>query len=188
MRVLLAAEGRSDEVVAHRLIERYLGKVTIQPKGLPARSLDVIQRLAADCVRAGYFGHYDVLIVHFDLDDTLPEGFSGAAESSRWNEIKSQMGATMATLPEAYRASELKIVLMTPSQATEAWLSWGREDESGPKWEHKDRHYLKRKLFGNPPRGIVAKADALATELITQMEANGDWPVTLRWFVDELTA
>ena len=76
---------------------------------------------------------------------------------------------------------------MTPSQATEAWLSWGREDEAGRQWEHKDRHDLKRNLFGNPPRGMVAKAETLATELIAQMEANDGWPVTLRWFVDELT-
>ena len=42
-------------------------------------------------------------------------------------------------------------------------------------------------LFGNPPRGMVAKAETLATELIAQMEANDDWPMTLRWFVNELT-
>ena len=59
---------------------------------------------------------------------------------------------------------------MTPSQATEAWLSWGREDEAG-----------------RPPRGTVAKAETLTTELIAQMEANDDWPMTLRWFVNELT-
>ena len=76
---------------------------------------------------------------------------------------------------------------MTPSQATDAWLSWGREDEAGRLWEHRDRHDLKRKLFGNPPRGMVAKAETLATELIAQMEANDDWPMTLRWFVEELT-
>ena len=52
------------------------------------------------------------------------------------------------------------MALMTPSQATEAWLSWGREDESGEKWERKDRHNLKRRLFGNP----------LVPELIAQME------------------
>ena len=56
---------------------------------------------------------------------------------------------------------------MTPSQATEAWLSWGREDEAG-----------------RPPRGTVAKAETLTTELIAQMEANDDWPMTLRWFVN----
>ena len=77
---------------------------------------------------------------------------------------------------------------MSPSQATEAWLTWGRENEAGRLWEHRDRHHLKRKLFGNPPRGMVAKAEILTDELIAQMEANGDWPVTLRWFVEELTA
>ena len=189
MRILLATEGGSDEVVAHRLIERYLGNnVTIQRKGMPSRGVDVIRRVASDCTRAAYFGHFDVLVVHFDMDDTLPADFTDAAQSSRWNEIRSQMTTTLASLPEACRTSELKMALMTPSQATEAWLSWGREDESGSKWEHKNRHDLKRRLFGNPPRGVVAKAEALAPELIAQMEANDDWPRTLRWFVDELTA
>ena len=89
--------------------------------------------------------------------------------------------------PRSTSTAELQTVLMTPSQATEAWLSWGREDEAGRLWEHKDRHDLKRKLFGNPPRGTVAKAETLTTELIAQMEANDDWPMTLRWFVNELT-
>ena len=189
MRILLATEGGSDEVVAHRLIERYLGNnVTIQRKRMPGRGVDVIRRVAADCTRAAYFGHFDTLIVHFDMDDTLPGGFTDATQSSRWNDIRSRMTTTLAGLPEAYRTSELKMALMTPSQATEAWLSWGREDESGEKWECKDRHDLKRRLFGSPPRGMEAKAEALVPELIAQMEANDDWPVTLRWFVDELTA
>ena len=94
------------------------------------------------------------------MDDTLPADFADAAQSSRWYEIRSRMTTTLASLPEAYRASELKIVLMTPSQATEAWLSWGREDESGRNWERRNRHDLKQKLFGNPPRGMVAKAQA----------------------------
>jgi hypothetical protein len=189
VRILLATEGGSDEVVAHRLIDRYLGNnVTIQRKRMPGRGVDVIQRVAADCTRAAYFGHFDILIVHFDMDDTLPGGFADATQSSRWNDIRSRITTTLASLPEAHRTSELKMALMTPSQATEAWLSWGREDESGRKWEHKNRHDLKRRLFGNPPRGVVAKSEALAPELIAQMEANDDWPRTLRWFVDELTA
>ena len=188
MRVLLATEGRSDEVVAHRLIERYLGNVVVQPKRMPGRSVDVIRRVAADCTRAAYFGHFDLLVVRFDMDDTLPGDFTHAAQSSRWNEVRSRMTTTLVGLSEAYRTSALKMALMTPSQATDAWLSWGREDESGRNWEHRNRHDLKQKLFGNPPRGMVAKAEALATELIAQMEANDDWPMTLRWFVDELTA
>ena len=31
-----------------------------------------------------------------------------------------------------------------------------------------------------------SEAETLATELVAQMEANDDWPVTLRWFVEEL--
>ena len=187
MRVLLATEGRSDEVVAQRLIKRYLGNVSIQPKSLPARGLDAIQRIAADCARAAYFGHFDLLVVHFDMDDSLPSGFMDPYQSSRWSQIRSRIASTLTSLPEAHRTAELRTVLMTPSQATEAWLSWGREDQAGSVWESEDRHDLKRKLFGNPPRGMVAKAETLATELIAQMKANNDWPVTLRWFVDELS-
>ena len=168
-------------------MERYLGSVTIQPKNLPTRGVDAIQRIAADCARAAYFGHFDLLVVHFDMDDTLPRGFIDAAQSSRWIRVRSRIANTLSSLPEAHRTAELQTVLMTPSQATEAWLSWGRENDAGSRWESEDRHDLKRKLFGNPPRGTVAKAETLATELIAQMEANSDWPVTLRWFVDELT-
>ena len=188
MRILLATEGGSDDVVAQRLIERFLGNVTIQQKRLPARSVNVIQRLAGDFVRAAYFGHYDMLVVHFDLDDTLPDRFTSADQSDRWHGITSRIKTTLTILPEAHRGNELKIVLMTPTQATEAWLSWGRENESGPKWERKDRHDLKQKLFGNPPRNIIEKAKLLTSDLIAQMQANDDWPVTLRWFVDKLTA
>ena len=188
MRVLLATEGRSDEVVAHRLIEQYLGNVTIQPKSLPSRGVDSIQRIAADCARAAYFGHFDLLVVHFDMDDSLPDGFHDAAQSSRWGQVRSRIATTLSRLPDAHRTVELQTVLMTPSQATEAWLSWGHENETGRLWEHRDRHHLKRKLFGNPPRGMVAKAELLTDELIAQMEANDDWPVTLRWFVEQLTA
>ena len=51
-----------------------------------------------------------------------------------------------------------------------------------------DRRSLKRALFGNPPRHTAKKTEALAHSLIDQMEENDDWPITLRWFVDDLTA
>ena len=77
MRILLATEGGSDEVVAARLIERYLGKhVTVQRKRMPGRGVEVIRSVASDCTRAAYFGHYDLLVVHFDMDDTLPADFA----------------------------------------------------------------------------------------------------------------
>lgn len=186
MRILLAAEGRSDEEVARRLIRQYLGPNTIESKSLPARGLPVILRLVPDFVRAACSGHYDLLVVHFDMDDTLPDGFIRADQSKRWCDVKTRIDTTLASLTGAQRRGELKIVLMTPRQATEAWLSWGRKNESGLKWEGKDARDLKRALFGNPPRRVVGKTKRLACELIAQMHENDDWPVTLRWFVDEL--
>lgn len=127
-----------------------------------------------------------MLVVHFDMDDTLPDRFVLAEQSDRWIEISSRINTTLASLPEAHRSSQLKIVLMTPREATDAWLTWGLKDESGPKWEFKDRHQLKRDLYGDPPRGMKDRAAILADRLIVQMQQNEDWPVTLRWFFDEL--
>lgn len=139
MRILLAAEGRSDEEVARRLIRQYLGPNTIESKSLPARGLSVILRLVPDFVRAACSGHYDLLVVHFDMDDTLPDGFIRADQSKRWCDVKTRIDTTLASLTGAQRRGELKIVLMTPRQATEAWLSWGRKNESGLKWEGRMR-------------------------------------------------
>ena len=147
----------------------------------------MILRVASDCVRAAYFGHFDLLVVHFDMDSTLPYEFVRGEQSDRWIEINSRIERTLESLPNAHRSSQLKIVLMTPREATESWLAWGNENESGLKWERKDRHHLKRRLFGNPPRGMVQKAEVLVKELIAQMETNSDLPVTLRWFVNELS-
>ena len=187
MRVLLATEGPGDEEVAARLIRRCLGPVTIKPMSLPARGLPAILRQVSDFVRAAYFGHYDLLVVHFDMDDTLPDGFTYARQSTRWIDINLRIGDTLAGLTHPSRSAKLKIVLMTPRRAVEAWLSWGRNNKSGRMWEDGDTRILKRQLFGNPPRNVVRRAKRLACELIAQMQKNDDWPVTLRWFVDELS-
>lgn len=188
MRILLATEGDSDQVIALRLLERHLGQVSVHPKSLLGRGVDVILRVASDCVRAAYFGHFDMLVVHFDMDDTLPRGSVRAGQSERWVEISSRITRTLSSLPEAHRRSPLKIVFMTPREAMDAWLSWGVEDGSGHGWELKNRHELKRKLYGDPPRGMTEKASGFVNDLIAQMQENKDWPVTLRWFVNELTA
>lgn len=101
--------------------------------------------------------------------------------------IKTRIDKTLADLTGAQRRDGLKIVLMTPRRAVEAWLSWGRKNESGRMWEGKHTRNLKRELFGNPPRRVVKKTERLALDLIAQMHENDDWPVTLRWFVDELS-
>ena len=188
MRILLAAEGPSDEVVARCLIEHYLDQVEIVPKKLPSRGLRALRRFASDCVRAGHYGHYELLVVHFDMDDTLPDGATHPDQSNRRREIMSRIDSTLDDLPRGQLRDKLKVVLMTPKQATEAWLSWGLENESGRKREGMDRWVLKRQLFGDPPRRVVDNTQTFAGSLIDQMQENDDWPVTLRWFVDDLTA
>jgi hypothetical protein len=56
----------------------------------------------------------------------------------------------------------------------------------GPKWEREDRHTLKRKLFGNPPRKLIEKATAYASRLIEQMKVCEKWPRSLRAFQNAL--
>ena len=89
MRVLLFTEGPGDEEVAAQLIRWCLGPVTIESKSLPAHGLPAILRQVSDFVRAAHIGHYDLLVVHFDMDDTLPDGFTYARQSTRWIDINS---------------------------------------------------------------------------------------------------
>ena len=124
-----------------------------------------------------------MLVVHFDMDDTLPDGFTYARQSTRWIDINLRIGNTLASLTHTSRSAKLKVVLMTPRRAVEAWLSWGRNNKSGRMWEGEDTRILKRQLFGNPPRRVPEKAGVYTRDLIAQMHKNDDWPVTLRWFV-----
>lgn len=84
------------------------------------------------------------------------------------------------------REEELRIALMTPCQSTEAWLAWGLEDKDGREWEKRDRHLLKRRLFGDPPRSLVKKSEILVTHLMAQMKAHDKWPRSLRNFMSQL--
>lgn len=92
----------------------------------------------------------------------------------------------LKSLPRTGRGHNLLVTLMSPCQSTEAWLAWGIEDEDGTSWEKVNRHALKIKLFGNPPRGLTRKAQDLAEKLIGQMVANEKWPRSLRNFMDHL--
>ena len=139
--------------------------------------------MVSDCIKRGYSGNYDILVIHFDMDDTLPDGFTFARQSTRWIDINLRIGNSLAGLTHPSRSTKLKIVLMTPRRAVEAWLSWGLNNESGRKWEDGDTRILKRQLFGNPPRRVPEKTELYARDLIAQMQKNDDWPVTLRWFV-----
>lgn len=186
MRVLLATEGPSDEIVAQRLIHHALDSSIIECKKFVARGFQVVKRSVDAIVRAAHFGHYDLLAIHFDLNNTVQPGFASVSESVRWQEIDTAARQILANLPHAHRDRDLQIALITPCQATDAWLAWARENKSGKQWERRSRHELKRKLFGNPPRKVVEKADTLGAELVAQMDANEDWPQSLRDSLDAI--
>jgi hypothetical protein len=189
MRILLATEGESDEIVARRLLERVYSNSVVQPKRMPARGIAVVLRLLPDIVRAAHFGHFDLLVVHFDLDDTLPENALHSGDSPRRQEVASQISTTMRSLRSSGgRTDSLTAILMTPAQSTDAWLRWALLDGDGKKWENKDRHAMKRAVFGDPPRKIIETAVAFADRLIVQMAECDTWPRSLRDFLDELEA
>ncbi len=186
MRILLAAEGESDEVVAQALIRMLLPEAQIEAKRFPARGFLTVRRLLPDTVRAAHFGFFDVLVVHFDLDNTLPPGAQDLTASPRRQDIRSLVDSTITTLRNCNRPAPLRTVLMTPSQSTEAWLCWGQEGGVGTDWEVKDRHNLKNRLFGHPPLGAVEKARAYTQSLLVQIENNPSRPVSLNDFLTAL--
>jgi hypothetical protein len=186
MRILLATEGESDEIVAQRLLIRSFPAATIEPKRFPARGFPVVLRLLPQIVRGAYFGHYDLLVVHFDLDSSLSPPFREVNQSGRWQEIRSNIDMVLSQLKPIGRESPLHSCLMTPCQSTDAWLAWAEENGVGESWEEQSRHELKHKLFGNPPRQIRKKAEALAGKLIAQMSSNASWPKSLVNFVEGL--
>jgi hypothetical protein len=124
MRILLATEGESDEIVAGALIRRFHPAAAIDPKRFPARGFPTVQRLLPDVIRAAHFGFYDLLAVHFDLDDTLPTGARSVAESPRWQEIHTIVVSTIPALKECNRPAPLRAVLI--STALSAILAWSK--------------------------------------------------------------
>ena len=188
MRILLATEGESDEVVAERLVRNVIPDAVIQPKRMPARGIAVVLRLLKDIVRAAHFGFFDLLILHFDLDDTLLDTHQHSSESRRWFEIQDQVAGVLKDLSAntAGRAKPLETVLMTPAQSTDAWLRWAVMNGDGKRWEKKDRHELKIQLYGNPPRGLVKKSLSYVDRLVHQMTECDQWPRSLRDFHDAL--
>ena len=184
MRILLATEGESDEVVGKRLVRSIFPHSEIQPKRMPARGIAVVMRLLKDIVRAAHFGHFDLLVIHFDLDDTFVDAHQHVTESKRWLEIRKEIDDLLLNQlkNKGDRTAPLQAVLMAPAQSTDAWLRWALMDGDGKKWEKKDRHALKREVFGNPPRKLIQTATVLADRLIVQMTECQHWPRSLRDF------
>lgn len=186
MRILLATEGDSDEAVAEGILRSLRPDANIDPKRFPARGLSVVLRLLPDTVRAAHFGFYDLLIVHADLDDTLPAGASTVQESPRWRELESLLTATLVSLPNCNRPKPLLWTLMTPDQSTDAWLCWGCEGGNGREWERKSRHDLKARLYGTPAIGMVQQARGFTQSLLAQLAGNPHRPLSLGEFIADL--
>lgn len=188
VRILLATEGETDEIAACKLIALVAPHSVIDPKRFPARGFKMVERLIPDTVRAGHFGYYDALVVHFDLDNTLPANAQNVQASPRWQSLHAKVQETLAQLPTAHRATALSIVFMNPRQSLEAWFAWGKENQDGIGWELKNRHDLKTMLFGQPPLDVLEKAEQYACALIEQMRSGTKWPLSLQEFYTTLQA
>lgn len=190
MRILLTAEGESDEVVASQLVRNVFPTAEIQSKRLPARGITIVSRLLTDIVRAAHFGHFELLVVHFDLDDTLLDIHQHVSECERWRDIRKDVDDLLTNKLTNTRGRKvpLYVIFMTPAQSTDAWLRWAVMNGDGTRWEKKDRHTLKRELYGTPPRGLVKKSVAYVDRLVQQMVECHQWPRSLRDFQDALDA
>ncbi len=186
IRILLAAEGESDEIIAESLIKLSWTQVEIVRKHFPARGIAMVRKTIPTLVKAAHFQGYDALVVHFDLDDTVPANFCNVNESPRWQEINGKITETISRLKDVHRERPVTWTLMTPAQATEAWLIWGRDNQDGTKWESMNRHLLKEKLFGQPPRKIVETTTELSPSLINQLGGESKRPRSLEQFLESL--
>jgi len=186
MRILLAAEGESDEIVAEALIKLIYSKAEIVRKRFPARGIEMVRRSIPTLVKATHYQRFDALVVHFDLDDTVPAVFESVCDSPRWQEICEKITKTIPSLKDVQRQRPVLWTLMAPAQATDAWLIWGRDNQDGTMWESKNRHTLKESLFGQPPRNIVETATTLSQSLLTQLDGESKKPRSLEQFLDSV--
>lgn len=186
MRALVAAEGESDEIVAEALVKyRHPGAVVIR-KMFAARGFNVVLRACELVARAAHFGHFDVLIVHFDLNGSLLGGPFDPNQSQRITKVSSEIRRTLSLLPAADRLSPVKVALMAPLQSTDAWLAWASISPSID-WEKRERSQVKRTLFGSPPRGLIVKAQGYATKLVDRLGTDLEGaPPSLQHFLRSL--
>lgn len=183
IRVLLAAEGESDEIVISAILNHRTTSLQIDRKVMPSRGIHVVLGLAPLITRAAYFGFHDVLVIHADADDT-----SATGPNSRKQSVGDIMAGTLERLPEIHRPRPLQPIACCPRQATDAWMIWARNGGDGRSWESMNRHEIKGFLYGSPPVEIRAKAEALSSQLIDRMEASDLWPDSLLAFVTEWEA
>src|SRR5687768_14646512 len=137
MRVFLSTEGASDEVIAESLILSVDPFATIIKKTFTSRGFNVVRSLIPICVRAAHFGHFDALIVHFDLDATLPLGFNSVKESDRWQHAAQRVSDIQNALEMGGRTRGLATVFMAPCQSTDSWIDWALYGGDGQLCERK---------------------------------------------------
>jgi hypothetical protein len=188
MRVLLASEGESDEIVGETLIRFVRPNATIIKKRFPARGFHVVRRSIDTLVRAGHFQLFDTLVVHFDLDNSLDNPSGKCCDSPRWQEIQAASNESQAGLRPVARERPLRIAFMSPCQSTDAWILWGRDGGDGTSYQYRDRHQTKSELFGTPARSMIQRTQGFMAALERQLKIENTWPKSLRDFISQLSA
>lgn len=190
MRVLIATEGPSDEIVSTSIIRSQIGDCEIVKKRFAARGFGVVKRSITTITKAAHFGGFDLLVVHFDLNGSAAvRSVDCVLRSPRHVEIREAIANAQANLqPVAQRPTPVNVALMAPAPTTDAWLSWGTTGgKSGPSFEQMNRHTLKSSLFDSPPVAVVEKTNQMIEPLEQSMESSeSDWPHSLRCFVNQL--
>jgi hypothetical protein len=191
-RILLATEGTSDEAVACGLIKNVCDGVVIDSFRFPARGFPIVKSFATTLARAAYFGFYDALVVDFDIDDGLDmtKVIDGKEIEycTRWQDMARRIHDSLNSFQHIGRTTSVKVVFMSGCQSTDAWLMWAVNGGPGKQWECRDRHELKIRLYGNPPLRMSEKAPLYVERLIDYMPQNSNWPLSLRFFMDQLSS
>ena len=187
-RILLATEGPSEDAIGEILLKHFLGGVTVDRKRFPARGIDIVRRAVPNLVRAAHFGYYDLLVIHFDLDDSVNTDIGmDISASPRWQEIEQAVADGRSNCRPIMRVRDVEVVFMAGCQSTDGWLCWGRDGGDGRQLERMSRHTTKEMLYGRPPRSVTDKAKGFTQQLITRLDTQDDkWPVSLRFFIGQL--
>jgi hypothetical protein len=155
-------------------------------KTFAARGFNVVLRACELVARAAHFGHFDLLVVHFDLNGSLLGGPFDPIRSERIQKVSSEIGRTLSLLPIADRSEPVRVALMAPLQSTEAWLAWASIG-STIDWEKRERAQVKRTLFGSPSRGLIVKAQGYSAKLVARLQLDqNDAPPSLKHFLMSL--
>jgi hypothetical protein len=188
IRVLLATEGPSDDVVIKSILTGIFGLVQIDTKSFTSRGISVVMKAVPNVVRAAHFGYYGILVIHFDLNGTHNiSRDQDVTIATRRIEVEKIIVETKKELRSIPRAYDTSILLATPCQSTDAWLCWGNEGGKGVEWEKIERHSCKTRLYGDPPRSTTEKALQYVPNLISRATQESEaMPISLRTLLSEV--